>query len=65
MGWEPLERLHVSLINTATALNTVPLINGEEDRQGEMERISQKKCRTSGGKFTRDKTGMRESLSSG
>ena len=37
MGPEPLERLHVSLINTATALDTVPLINiriKERDRRG-------------------------------
>lgn len=27
MGQEPLEWLHVSLINTATAFDTVPLIN--------------------------------------
>lgn len=37
MGPEPLEWLHVSLINTATALDTVPLINvrdiRERDRQ--------------------------------
>lgn len=43
MGPEPLEWLHMSLINTATALDTVPLSNigmQERDRQGGMERIS-------------------------
>lgn len=42
MGPEPLEWLHVSLINTATALDTVPLINMRTQKAGEreMERIS-------------------------
>lgn len=33
MGPEPLEWLHVSLINTATALDTVPLINERDTRE--------------------------------
>lgn len=43
MGPEPLEWLHVSLINTVTALDTIPLINlstDTRDIQVEMERIS-------------------------
>lgn len=43
MGPEPLEWLHVSLINTGTALDTVPLINiltQARDSRGETEKIS-------------------------
>lgn len=55
MGPEPLEWLHVSLINTATALDTVPLINIQDARErwsgenGEnrLKRIAERRAKSS------------------
>lgn len=62
MGPEPLEWLHVSLINTATALDTVCLINiqATRERRAGWGGLNGE----TGGKFMRNKTGRSESLRS-
>lgn len=61
MGPEPLEWLHVSLINTATALDTVCLINIRATRERQAWGGGNGET---GGKFMRNKTGKSESLRS-
>lgn len=63
MGPEPVERLHVSLINTGTALHTAPLVNtltSERDGQERKRKPAQQSQRERG-KFRRNKTGKSES----